>query len=103
MFSVNADGLGKKVHSLRHEIVETQSQIFTLQETQFRTKGRLKIKDFIIFETIRKNKEKGGSMTGVHQSLEPVLIEEYSDQFELIVVEIKVAGKEVRIINGYGS
>ena len=32
-------------------------------------------------------------MTGVHQSLEPVLIEEYSDQFELIVVEIKVAEK----------
>ena len=102
MFSANADGLGKKITSLKHELNETQSQIFTLQETQFRTKGRLKIKDFIIFEAIRKNKEKGGSMTGIHESLEPVLIEEYSDKFELLVVEIKVAGKEVRIINGYG-
>ena len=62
----------------------------------------MKIKDFIIFEAIRKNKEKGGSMTGIHESLEPVLIEEYSDKFELIVVEIKIQGKEVRIINGYG-
>ena len=41
-------------------------------------------------------------MTGIHESLEPVLIEEYSDKFELIVVEIKIQGKEVRIINGYG-
>ena len=102
MFSANADGLGKKIHSLKFEINETQSQIFTLQETQFRTKGRLKIKDFITFEAIRKNKEKGGSMTGIHKSLEPVLIEEYSDKFELIVVEIKIQGKDVRIINGYG-
>ena len=102
MFSANADGLGEKIQSLRHEIRETHSQILTIQETQFRTKGRLKIKDFIIFEAIRKNKERRGSMTGVHESLEPVLIEEYSDQFELLVVEIKVAGKEVRILNGYG-
>ena len=42
MFSANADGLGNKIQSLKHEIEETQSQIFTLQETQFRTKGRLK-------------------------------------------------------------
>ena len=102
MFSANADVLGKKIHSLKFELNETQSQIFTIQQKQFRTKGRLKIKDFIIFESIRKNKERGGSMTGIHESLEPVLIEEHSDIFELIKVEIKVAGKEIRVINGYG-
>ena len=32
-FSANDDGLGKKIHSLKFEINETQSQIFTLQET----------------------------------------------------------------------
>ena len=32
-------------------------------------------------------------MTGVHESLEPVMIQEYSDNFELLVVEIKVKGK----------
>ena len=102
MFSANADVLGKKIHSLKFELNETQSQIFTIQQKLFRTKGRLKIKDFIIFESIRKNKERGGSMTGIHESLEPVLIEEHSDIFELIKVEIKVAGKEIRVINGYG-
>ena len=37
-----------------------------------------------------------------HESLEPVLIEEYSENFEIIVADIKVAGKDIRIINAYG-
>ena len=44
----------------------------------------------------------GGSLLGIHNSLEPVLIEEYSDTFELIVAEIKLSGKEVRVMSGYG-
>ena len=40
-------------------------------------------------------------MLGVHMSLQPVLISEHSDKFEMIVVEIK-ASKEIRIIAGYG-
>ena len=34
--------------------------------------------------------------------MEPVLIEEYSENFELVVAEIKVADKEIRIMKGYG-
>ena len=41
-------------------------------------------------------------MLGVHVGLQPVLIQEYNDTFELIIVEIKVADKEVRVITGYG-
>ena len=55
-----------------------------------------------MFESIRKNKEKGGSMLGVHVGLQPVLIQEYNDTFELIVVEVKVADRDVRVISGYG-
>ena len=40
-------------------------------------------------------------MIGVHVSLQPVLVSEYNDTFEMIVVEIK-ASKEVRVIVGYG-
>ena len=54
------------------------------------------MENFVIFEAIRKNKEKGGSMLGVHENLKPILIEEYSDTFELIVVEIKAGKKEIR-------
>ena len=41
-------------------------------------------------------------MLGIHKSLEPVLIEEYSDTFELLVAEIKTTNQSIRIITGYG-
>ena len=75
--------------------------VFTLQETNFAKKGKLKVDSFEIFEAIRK-KEGGGTMVRVHKSLQPILIEEYSEDFELIVVEIKVEGKNIYIISGYG-
>ena len=54
-----------------------------------------------IFESIRKKKD-GGTLIGVHKALKPMLIEEYNDTFELIVVEVNVSGKEIRVISGYG-
>ena len=41
-------------------------------------------------------------MLGIHVGLNPVLIQEYNDTFELIVVEVKVADRELRVITGYG-
>ena len=77
--------------------------VITLQETHFKRKGKLNknLKDFEFFEAIRK-KAKGGTLIGAHKSLDPILIEEYSDDFELIVVEVKIANKDVRIMSGYG-
>ena len=43
-----------------------------------------------------------GSMLGVHVGLKPVLIQEYNETFELIVVEITVANSVMRVITGYG-
>ena len=54
-----------------------------------------------IFESIRKKKD-GGTLIGVHKALKPMLIEEYNDTFELIVVEVNVSGKEIRVMSGYG-
>ena len=42
MFSANASGLGRKIHSLKHELNVTNAHIFTIQERHFRTRGRLK-------------------------------------------------------------
>ena len=58
--------------------------------------------EYEIFESIRQNKEKGGCLIGIHKSLDPVLIEEYSEKFELIVTKVKIANKEIRILTGYG-
>ena len=41
-------------------------------------------------------------MLGAHVSLKPVLISEYSDNFEMLVVEIKASNKSIRVITGYG-
>ena len=60
------------------------------------------MKDYHIFESIRKNKEQGGTLLGVQVGLKPVLIKEYNDTFELLVVEVNVANKNVRLITGYG-
>ena len=101
ILSTNAEGLKNKIESLKNEIKSLNLAIFTLQETHFRKKGAIRIDDFEIFEAIRK-KPGGGTLIGVHKALNPVLIEEYHDDFELIVVEVKIANKEVRVISGYG-
>ena len=78
------------------------SHIVTLQETNFEQKGKTHMdKCFVIFEAIRKNKG-GGTAVAIHEDLKPKLIKEFSDQFELLVVEIKAKDTDVRIISGYG-
>ena len=101
MFSSNANGLKKKVESLKYLINHLKIGIFTLQETNLTKKGKVKMDSFEIFEAIRK-KEAGGTMIGVHKSLQPILIQEYSEDFELIVLEMKVEGKDICVISGYG-
>ena len=60
------------------------------------------MKNFHVFQAIRKNKEKRGSLLGVHVGLKPVLIQEYSDTFELLVVQISVADKDICVMTGFG-
>ena len=102
MFSLNVNSLNPKLKSFKNELKRTNTSLFTLQETHYRTKGKIQINDFEIFEVIRKHKEKGGTMIGAHKALKPVLINDYDDTFELLVIEITVANKEIRVITGYG-
>ena len=103
IFSANCAGLVNKIQSLVNNVTHLGAGVITLQETHFKRKGRLndKLNDFEIFEAIRK-KQKGGTLIGVQKNLDPILIEEYSEEFELLVVEVKLGEKDVRIISGYG-
>ena len=75
MFSTNGAGIiGGKVESLKAEVKHTKCNIVTLQETHCKTKGKIKIDNFVVFEAIRKEKG-GGTMIAVHESLKPKLIE----------------------------
>ena len=54
-----------------------------------------------MFEAIRVKKG-GGTAIAIHEDLKPKLIEEHSDEYELLVVEIKTKDKDIRIMSGYG-
>ena len=101
MMSANAAQLKGKLNSFKSELKASNSAIFTLQECHYATKGKVQIENFEVFEAIRK-KVKGGSMIGIHKALNPILIEEYSCDFELLVVEIRIANKDICIFTGYG-
>ena len=101
MLTANAAGMKFRVQSLKHILNTLKIGIFTLQETHFQKPGKIQMENWQIFETIRKRKF-GGTMIGVHQSLNPVLIKQYSDPFELLVTEVSIGNKDVRLISGYG-
>ena len=41
-------------------------------------------------------------MIGVQKALKPFLIQKYSNESELLVVEITAAKRKIRLITGYG-
>ena len=102
LLHTNAADLKHKSEDLKNKIKYFETKIFSLNETHYKKKGHFKLENFVIFEAIRKNKEKGGTMIGIHEGLKPVLIEEYNETFELIVTEIDVEKKKVRVMSGYG-
>ena len=101
IFTTNAAGIKNKIHSLKNELNHLGCGIFTLQESHLKKKGKITIDGWELFEAMRK-KEFGGTMIRVNKALDPVLIEEYCDEFELLVVEANIGDKDVRIISGYG-
>ena len=101
ILSANAQGLKAKIESLKNEIENLNVAIFTIQESHFVKKGKLQLNNFVTFEAIRK-KHNGGTIVGIHKSLDPMLIKDYDIEFELIVVEIKIHNKCIRIMSGYG-
>ena len=103
MFSTNGAGVKNcKVDSLNAEIHSVQANIIIVQETHCRKKGKIKIDSrLVVFEAIRKRKG-GGTLVAVHEDFSPKLVEEYSDDFELLVVEITTEEQNIRVISGYG-
>ena len=102
LFSTNGAGVMKgKQNSLKCEVTNTKSNVVTVQEMHSTQKGKFHIPDFVSFEAIRK-KKCGGTLVAVHKNLKPKLIEEYSEDFELLVVEIETDDKSIRIMSGYG-
>ena len=102
MLSTNAAGLVKgKVKSLLEAIEYHNPNIICIQETHFRRKGRFKLNNFTVFEAIRDTKC-GGIMIVIKNYLNPKLVNEYNEGFELIIVHITTCYGKIRLICGYG-
>ena len=71
--STNAAQLQGKLNSFKGELKYSNVGLFTVQETHYSSKGKVKIEGYEIFEAIRK-KDKGGTMIGAHKGLKPILI-----------------------------
>ena len=102
MFSFNAAELQPKLNNFKCEISRTNAGLFTVQESHYASKGKVQIENYEFFEAIRKSKEKVGTIIGAHKALKSILINAYNDHFKIIVIEIKAANKEIRVISGYG-
>ena len=62
VFSTNAAQLKGKLDSFKSELKYSKVGVFTVQETHYKSKGKVQIEGFEIFEAIRK-KVKGVTMT----------------------------------------
>lgn len=99
---ISTNSQGDKFDSLVSLVKNIGASVFMVQETRSRKKGKYSSQYYVIFESIRQ-KVGGGSLMGVHKSFNPKLINVYDQEnFELIIVEAKVANKEMRFITGYG-
>ena len=59
MFTVNSAGMKNRSQCLISMISSLDIGIFTIQETHYEKKGKLKINSFLTFEAIRKIKYGG--------------------------------------------
>ena len=103
LFSTNGAGVKYgKLKSLNAEVMNTKANIVTIQETHYSQKGKIQMDaSFVVFEAIRQ-KKCGGIMIAIHQDLNPKLIEEHNEEFELLVVEIETEETQIRIMSGCG-
>ena len=103
LLGTNCNGITNKQDSLRSAIMTFKPSIVNLQETKVRKYGSLKLKGYQIFEKIRKDGNGGGLLTAADENLNPVLISTGREEdSEILTIQVKAGGYDIRIINGYG-
>ena len=98
----NCAGIKNKTDSLFNLVETLHPGILFLQESKLYSKGQVKIPNFYIFETNRVQNGGGGLITAVHEKFSPALIEAENENPDLLIVQVKMSDKNVRLINGYG-
>ena len=64
----NVDGLRNKMESLEQNIRVFSPTVITLQETNLKRKGLLKIKGYELYEKVCSNSSGGGLLTAIDEN-----------------------------------
>ena len=77
--------------------------VFFIEETKFKDAGKIKLKNYNIFELIRSSRNGGGGLAlGCLKELQPVWVREGDDQVEALSVEIFLKRMKIRCCVAYG-
>ena len=66
---VNSAGLKSKFTTFKKVLSELKPSVFFVQETKYKTEGKLKLDNYLVFELLRKNREGGGLAIGCANNL----------------------------------
>ena len=77
--------------------------MFFIEETKFRSTGKLKIDNFFIYELVRQTPNGGGGLAiGIIEDLNPVWVREGDDITEALSIDILVNTMRIRCCIAYG-
>ena len=102
IFSANANSLKNKMDSLKFVVANLDPQIIVIQETKLKRKTQCPLDGYEPFHSIRGDSG-GGILVACKFNLSPTRIFEGDKECEVLVVQIKMAEIDIRIIAGYGA
>ena len=101
VISANANSLKNKMMSLKFNIELLKPHIIVIQETKIKRKSQIHLKGYLPYVTLRGDSG-GGLLVACLSSLKPVLIFEGDCETEVLVIQVSLGVKNIRIIAGYG-
>ena len=103
LMGVNANGILSKWTSFQKVLAELNPSVFFMEETKCRQSGRFKkLKNYITFELLRKDKGGGGLAIGCIKNFKPVCVQEGENDIESLSVNIHIKDMKIRCVVVYG-
>ena len=102
IMGINAAGISSKLSSFKNVLRQLKPAIFFVEETKLKRQGKLKMKNYEVYELNRKDKNGGGIAIGIIEELKPVWISEGDDNIEVLTIEADINGLKTRCVGAYG-